>query len=196
MFLVSTKPGARKVQNIRSNPAAMLAPGDPAADFGVLLVRGLAEVVDPPTSDLVPTPFFHAYADRMADIGLSRDEFLATYSLAIRIRPTRYLGRAGRRKHAQPLHRPLREQITARGHIHRRKVHAELPETFEVGRVVDPFREVVEGEVAHLAFDPGSVRPTGRSGEPSAATTRAMPPSSMVSPATWVRTGTSHVSSP
>jgi hypothetical protein len=96
MFLVFTKPGARKVQNIRSNPAVMLAPGDPAADFGVLLVRGLAEVVDLPTRDLVPAPFFHAYADRMADIGLSRDEFLATHSLAIRIRPTRYLGRAGR----------------------------------------------------------------------------------------------------
>ena len=96
MFLVFTKSGARKVQNIRSNPAVMLAPGDPAADFGVLLVRGLAEVADPPTSDLVPAPFFHAYADRMADIGLSRDEFLATYSLAIRIRPTRYLGWAGR----------------------------------------------------------------------------------------------------
>lgn len=95
-FLICTKPGARKVRNILANPAVMLALGDPTADFDVLLVEGVADVLDPPTSDLVATPFFLAYAERMADIGLSRGEFLATYSLAIRIRPTRYLGWSGR----------------------------------------------------------------------------------------------------
>jgi hypothetical protein len=55
------------------------------------------------------------------------------------------------------VHRPLRGQITARGRIQRRKVHAELPEAFEVGRVVDPFRDVVQDQVAHLAFDPSPV---------------------------------------
>ena len=74
----------------------MLALGDPAADFDVLLIEGLACVLDPPTSDLVPAPFFHAYTERMAAPGLSRDDFLATYSLAIRIGPTRHTGWAGR----------------------------------------------------------------------------------------------------
>jgi len=95
-FLIFTKPGATKVRNIRSNPAVMLALGDPTADFDVLLVEGLAEVLDRPTSDPVPAAFFTAYSDRMVAIGLSRDAFEATYSLAIRIRPTRYLGWAGR----------------------------------------------------------------------------------------------------
>jgi PPOX class probable F420-dependent enzyme len=95
-FLVYTKPGAMKVRNLTCNPAVMLALGDPGADFDVLLIEGLAEVVDPPTSDPVPAPFFNAYSDRMAAIGLSRDDFEATYSLVIRIRPTRYLGWAGR----------------------------------------------------------------------------------------------------
>ena len=95
-FLVFTKPGAKKVRNVRSNPAVMLALGDPAADFDVLLIEGLAYVLDPPTRDLVPAPFFHAYTERMAALGLSRDDFLATCSLAIRIGPTRYLSWAGR----------------------------------------------------------------------------------------------------
>jgi hypothetical protein len=47
--------------------------------------------------------------------------------------------------------------MTARGRIDRRKVQAELPEAFEVGRVVDPFRDEVHGQGAHLAFDPGPV---------------------------------------
>jgi hypothetical protein len=37
-----------------------------------------------------------------------------------------------------------------------------VPEAFEVGRVVDPLRDVVQVEVAHLAFDPGTVE-TNRS---------------------------------
>ena len=95
-FLFFTKPGAKKVGNVRSNPAVMLALGDPEADFDVLLVEGLAVVLGSPTRDLAPPTFFLGYAERMAAIGLSRHEFLATYSLAICIRPTRYLGWAGR----------------------------------------------------------------------------------------------------
>jgi hypothetical protein len=53
-------------------------------------------VLNPPTRDLAPAAFFNTYSDRMVAIGLSRAEFEATYSLAIRIRPTRYLGWAGR----------------------------------------------------------------------------------------------------
>lgn len=94
--LVFSKPGARKVRNIRSNPAVMLALGDPGADSGVLLVEGVAGVLDPPANDLATASFFHAYAERMAALGLNPGDFLATYSLAIRIRPTRYLGWAGR----------------------------------------------------------------------------------------------------
>jgi len=95
-FLVFTKPGAAKARNIRSNAAVMLALGDPCADFDVLLIEGSADVLDPPTAEVVPPSFFAAYTAWMAAIGLSRDDFIATYSLAVRIRPTRYLDWAGR----------------------------------------------------------------------------------------------------
>jgi len=95
-FLIFSKPAATKVRKLRSNPSVMLALGDPGADFDVLLIEGLATVLDPPGRDLAPAAFFDAYSDRMAAIGLSQEEFLATYSVAVRIRPTRYLGWAGR----------------------------------------------------------------------------------------------------
>jgi PPOX class probable F420-dependent enzyme len=95
-FLVFTKPEAKKVRNIRSNPAVMLALGEPRADFDVVLIEAEAEILDEPTSGLAPMAYFDRYAAWMAAIGLSRSEFVATYSLAFRIRPTRYLGWAGR----------------------------------------------------------------------------------------------------
>jgi PPOX class probable F420-dependent enzyme len=95
-FLVFTKPEARKARNIRSNPAVMLALGDPLADFDVLLVEAQAEVLVRPSVDVASSSFIRTYSERMAAIGLSRDDFVATYSLAIRIRPTRFLGWAGR----------------------------------------------------------------------------------------------------
>ena len=95
-FLVFTKPGAKKVRNIRSNPAVMLALGEPAADFDVVLVEGHADVLDATASEVAPAAFFDTYARRMSVIGLSRDEYLSTYSLALRIWPTRILGWAGR----------------------------------------------------------------------------------------------------
>jgi len=61
------------------------------------------------------------------------------------------------RQHPEPLNRPFRGQITALGRIHGRKILAELPETVEIRHVVDPFRNVVQGQIAHLAFDPRPV---------------------------------------
>lgn len=95
-FLVFTKPEAKKVRNLRSNAAVMLALGEPRADFDVVLIEAEAEILDAPTSALAPMAYFDRYATWMAAIGLSRGEFVATYSRALRIRPTRFLGWAGR----------------------------------------------------------------------------------------------------
>jgi PPOX class probable F420-dependent enzyme len=95
-FLVFTKPEAKKARNIRLNAAVMLALGDPRSDFDVLLIEADAESLAAPSSEIAPMAFFDRYAAWMAAIGLSRSEFLTTYSLALRIRPTRYLGWSGR----------------------------------------------------------------------------------------------------
>jgi PPOX class probable F420-dependent enzyme len=94
--LIASKPHARKVANLRANPRVMLALGEPEDDFDVGLLEGVAEVLDESAERALPASHLRKYRDEMAAIGLDRDEFLSTYSLVIRIRPTRFLPWHGR----------------------------------------------------------------------------------------------------
>jgi PPOX class probable F420-dependent enzyme len=94
--LIASKPHARKVANLRENPRVMLALGEPEDDFDVGLLEGVAEILDQPAAEVLPTSHLWKYRDQMAAIGLGREEFLATYSLVIRITPTRFFPWHGR----------------------------------------------------------------------------------------------------
>jgi PPOX class probable F420-dependent enzyme len=94
--LVFSKPGAQKVRNLRAHPSVMLALGDAEDDFDVGLVRGRAELLDSPTSDTLPTALLDKYAEKLASIGLSPEEYAATYSQVIRIVPEDFLPWHGR----------------------------------------------------------------------------------------------------
>jgi len=95
-IFIASKPHARKVANLRRNPAVMLALGEPDEDFDVALLHGVAELPATPAVELLPAAHLAKYRDRMRAIGLKPDEFLATYSQVIRIRPTRFLSWHGR----------------------------------------------------------------------------------------------------
>jgi PPOX class probable F420-dependent enzyme len=95
-ILVASKPYARKVANIRFNPAVMIALGEAEADFDVGMLEGRAELLPTPAVDCLPAEHLAKYADRMAAIGLTSAEFLTTYSQVIRIQPTRFLPWHGR----------------------------------------------------------------------------------------------------
>lgn len=92
--VMTSKPGAQKVRNLRANANAMLALGDAEDDFDVGLLEARAELID----DAGPlTPAFAAkYADRIAGLGLTPERFAAIYSTTIRLTPTRALGWHGR----------------------------------------------------------------------------------------------------
>jgi PPOX class probable F420-dependent enzyme len=94
--LIASKPHARKVANLRANPSVMLALGEPDEDFDVGMVEGVAALLADPAAAVLPAGHLAKYETQMASIGLSRDEFLATYSQVIRIRPTRFLPWRGR----------------------------------------------------------------------------------------------------
>jgi PPOX class probable F420-dependent enzyme len=94
--LIASKPHAKKVANLRANPSAMLALGEPDDDFDVGMLHGVAELLDQPAAAALPSDHLAKYRTHMAAIGLSTDEFLATYSQVIRIRPTRFLPWHGR----------------------------------------------------------------------------------------------------
>lgn len=95
-LLVFSKPHAQKVRNLRVNPTVMLALGDADDDFDVGMVEGEADLLDQPARVEWLAGHLRKYGDRMAGIGLSADEFAATYSQVIRIRPVRYLSWHGR----------------------------------------------------------------------------------------------------
>jgi PPOX class probable F420-dependent enzyme len=94
--LIASKPHARKVANLRENPSVMLALGEPEDDFDVGMIEGVAELMDEPAAVLLPPSHLAKYRRQMAAIGLTLEEFLATYSQVIRIRPTRFLPWHGR----------------------------------------------------------------------------------------------------
>jgi len=95
-ILIASKPRAKKVANLRANPSVMLALGEPDDDFDVGMVRGVAELLDEPASAVLPATHLAKYRSQMAAIGLTPDDFLATYSQVIRIRPTKFLPWHGR----------------------------------------------------------------------------------------------------
>ena len=94
--LVFSKPGAQKVRNLRAHPSVMLALGDAEDDFDVGLLRGRAELLESPTSDVLPAAHLDKYAAKLASIGLSAEEYAATYSQVIRIVPEAFLPWHGR----------------------------------------------------------------------------------------------------
>ncbi len=97
---VVSKPHAEKVQDMRADPRVMVALGDAEEDFDVGLIEARAELLDIPAADFLPESHWVKYAKDLAGIGLSRDEYLGTYSQSVRIVPVRYLGWHGRSRPA------------------------------------------------------------------------------------------------
>jgi PPOX class probable F420-dependent enzyme len=91
-FLVASKPGARKVRNVRANSRVMLGITRVGVEMESQLVEGHAEVLDGPAAvaafdgcDL------SRYDGLLAADGITRDAFFARYSAVIRVVPTRFL---------------------------------------------------------------------------------------------------------
>jgi hypothetical protein len=74
----------------------MLALGEAEDDFDVGLLEGRAELLDLPAEASLPAAHLAKYRAEMSRLNLAPDEFLATYSQVIRIRPTRFLAWHGR----------------------------------------------------------------------------------------------------
>ncbi|HEY6013482.1 MAG TPA: hypothetical protein VIU37_05735, partial [Candidatus Limnocylindrales bacterium] len=70
---------------------------DAEDDFDVGLIEGHAELLDRPTSEVLPPAHLAKYASQLDAIGLTADEYAATYSQVVRIILDRPLGWHGRR---------------------------------------------------------------------------------------------------
>lgn len=90
-----SKPHARKVENLRRQPRAMLAVGTPGPDFDVELIEADAELPDAPATEVMPSGFGSKYAELLRRAGLTAHRFAEVYSQPIVLRPTRFLGYGG-----------------------------------------------------------------------------------------------------
>lgn len=109
-FIVFSKPAARKALNVAADGRVMLAIGRAEDDFDVQLVEGTARILPVGASSVLPalaTQLSAKYADWMAAIGLTLEEFAATYRSVIRIEPTRFLGWRGRTRGRTPAKAPV-----------------------------------------------------------------------------------------
>lgn len=97
-IVIRSKPHAKKVRNLAHDPRAMVALGDADDDFDVGLLEARAEVsgVGDTAAAPLPSAFVAKYRDRIAALGISPDEFAATYSATVRLTPSRALGWHGR----------------------------------------------------------------------------------------------------
>jgi len=95
-ILLFSKPDAQKVRNLRAKPSVMLALGEADDDFDVGMIRGRAELLDRPTSEVLPAGHLAKYAARLRAIGLTPEAYARTYSQVIRIVPADYLAWHGR----------------------------------------------------------------------------------------------------
>ena len=91
-----SKPGARKVDNLRDRPSVMLAVGTPGPDFDVELIEATAELPDQPAASLMPEGFGAKYRELLRRGGLTVQRFAEVYSQAIVLKPTRFVGYGGR----------------------------------------------------------------------------------------------------
>jgi PPOX class probable F420-dependent enzyme len=94
-IIVLSKPAAQKVRNLTIQPRAMVAIGEPAASFDVELIEAVAELADAPFDPTLLERFARKYAAQLLGAAITIDQFAATYSRVIRLRPTRWLGWGG-----------------------------------------------------------------------------------------------------
>ena len=95
-ILLVSKPHAAKVADMRARPRVMVALGNAEEDFDVGLIEAHAELLDAPADRFLPESHWVKYAADLASIGLTREEYVRTYSQAVRLVPVRYLGWHGR----------------------------------------------------------------------------------------------------
>lgn len=93
---IFSKPHAVKVRNARHDPRVTLALGEPEEDFDVQLIEANVELLDEPSAAVVQERHWRKYGRELRKLGISREEYVETYSQPMRIRPTRFLPWHGR----------------------------------------------------------------------------------------------------
>ncbi|WP_433677845.1 TIGR03667 family PPOX class F420-dependent oxidoreductase [Nocardia sp. CA-119907] len=91
-FLVFTQPGTPKLRNIAANPRVSLNLNTTATGGDVIVFTGTARVDADGAATAELDAFVEKYAEGLVDIGMTREQFFADYSIPLRVVPDRVRG--------------------------------------------------------------------------------------------------------
>ena len=89
--LIFSQPNNQKIRNLRHNPNVMLALEAKDGGDDVVLFEGKAELLQQPSSQVLPSGYEQKYAEGLKNIGMTKEQMLASYSQPIRITPTKFI---------------------------------------------------------------------------------------------------------
>jgi PPOX class probable F420-dependent enzyme len=89
--LIFSQPDKQKVVNLRHSPHAVLALDSADEGEDVVIIEGIADLVDRPTAELMPDAFGEKYAALFVRVGSDPAKMAADYRQPIRVRPTKFL---------------------------------------------------------------------------------------------------------
>jgi PPOX class probable F420-dependent enzyme len=91
-FLIFTQPGTPKLRNIAANARVSLNFNTTATGGDVVVLTGTARVDTDSASTAELDAFVEKYTEGLVDIGMTREQFFADYSVPVRIIPDRLRG--------------------------------------------------------------------------------------------------------
>ncbi|MGW4125337.1 TIGR03667 family PPOX class F420-dependent oxidoreductase [Nocardia sp. NPDC004711] len=91
-FLLFTQPGTPKLRNIAANSRVSLNLNSTATGGDVIVFTGTARVDADGASAAELDAFVEKYTEGLVDIGMTREQFFADYSVPVRIVPNRLRG--------------------------------------------------------------------------------------------------------
>ena len=89
--LIFSEPATQKVRNLRRSPHVVLALDTADQGEDVVILEGVAELVDRPAAELMPSGFGAKYAALFARLGSDPAAMVPRYAQPIRVRPTRFV---------------------------------------------------------------------------------------------------------
>jgi PPOX class probable F420-dependent enzyme len=90
-ILIFSKPKNQKLTNVTANPAVTVALDSADDGDDIVVLEGVAALVNDPAASATLAAYATKYAGRLADMGWTPESMAKEYTEAIRITPTRIL---------------------------------------------------------------------------------------------------------
>jgi PPOX class probable F420-dependent enzyme len=89
-LLIFSQPKKQKLRNIRKNPRVTLALDETEQGNDVVIVEGIAELIDDPQISVEMPAYVEKYGALVQSRGWTPESMAAEYSQAIRVTPTKF----------------------------------------------------------------------------------------------------------